>query len=58
MPRAIRTEGEPEQLRNAVGAMFTDDDMEMIKRVMKRYGMKKSAAVRLLTRECRTPKIG
>lgn len=50
MPRAIREEGQPGQLRNSVGVMFDDADMEMIKRVAARYGMSKSAAVRLLTR--------
>lgn len=50
MPRAIREEGDPSQLRNHVGVLFDDADLEMIKRVAKRYGMSKSAAVRLLTR--------
>lgn len=50
MPRAIREQGEPTQLRNSVGVMFDDADLEMIKRVAARYGMSKSAAVRLLAR--------
>jgi hypothetical protein len=50
MPRARRDEADPTQLRNSVGVMFNDADMEMITRVAKRYGMSKSAAVRLLAR--------
>lgn len=50
MPRAVRQEGDPTQLRNHVGASFDDADLAMIMRVAARYGMSKSAAVRLLTR--------
>lgn len=50
MPRAVRQEGDPTQLRNYVGMMCTDAELETIKRVQVRYGMSKSAAARLLMR--------
>jgi hypothetical protein len=50
MPRAKRETADATQLRNSVGVMFNDADMEMIGRVAARYGMSKSAAVRLLAR--------
>jgi hypothetical protein len=48
MPRAIRTEGQPDQLRNYVAGMFTDADYARIQKVIDRYGMKKAAALRYL----------
>jgi ABC-type proline/glycine betaine transport system ATPase subunit len=50
MPKARRDEGKPNQLRNHMAAMFTDDDLARIAVVMGRYGMGKSAALRYLTR--------
>lgn len=50
MPRNESKEGDPTQLRNHVGTLVTDADLEIIKRVMQRYGISKSAAARLLIR--------
>lgn len=50
MPRARRDEADPTHLRNTVATQVDDDDLEMIRRVMKRYGMSKAGAARLLIR--------
>lgn len=45
------TEGEPLPLNNHVATLVDDEDLAMIKRVMRRYGgISKSAAVRILIR--------
>jgi hypothetical protein len=50
MPRAFNPEKDPDKLRNHVGVPFNDADLDMIKRVAKRYGLSMAGAVRLLTR--------
>lgn len=50
MPKAVRQQGDPTQLRNSLNVMFDDADMELIRRVATRYGVSKSAAARLLLR--------
>ena len=50
MPRPTKASDDPTALRNPVSCLVDDSDKEMITRVMKRYGVSKSDAVRMLLR--------
>lgn len=50
MPRSKRNPDDPDALTQYVGGMVSLRDLQMVERVMRRYGMSKANALRLLLR--------